>query len=219
MPIRVLLADDHELVREGLQKLLEAELDIRVVGEASDGLEVVQKVDELEPDIVLMDISMPVADGIAATREILRRRPQTGIIILTMHKEDGHAVRAVQAGARGYILKSVNAAQLVAAIRAVQNGASLVVDAMTMTKVLADYRRLAATSESSEGMAGLTMTELSILQLLAAGASNKEIAAKMGIATSTVKNRLTTLFAKVDVQDRTQAAIFALRNGLVPEAQ
>ncbi|MCL5264134.1 MAG: response regulator transcription factor [Chloroflexi bacterium] len=216
MRIKVLLADDHGLVREGLRKLLEIEPDIRVVGEASDGLEVLEMVDKLEPDVVLMDINMPVADGIAATREIVQRRPETGVIVLTMHKEDGHAVRAVQAGARGYLLKSAKAAELVSAIRAVHKGASLV-DPMMMTKVLAEFRRMAEETSSQEGLAGLTETELGILRLLAAGASNKEIAKKMGLANSTVKNKLTVLFGKIDVADRTQAAIFALKHGLVLE--
>ncbi len=216
MRIKVLLADDHGLVREGLRKLLEIEPDIRVVGEASDGLEVLEMVDKLEPDVVLMDINMPVADGIAATREIVQRRPETGVIVLTMHKEDGHAVRAVQAGARGYLLKSAKAAELVSAIRAVHKGASLV-DPMMMTKVLAEFRRMAEETSSQEGLAGLTETELGILRLLAAGASNKEIAKKMGLANSTVKNKLTVLFGKIDVVDRTQAAIFALKHGLVLE--
>ncbi len=216
MPIKVLLADDHGLFREGLRKLIEIEPDIRVVGEACDGLEVLNMVEEFEPDVVLMDINMPVADGIAATREIVRRRPETGIIVLTMHKEDGHAVRAVQAGARGYLLKSAKAAEVVGAIRAVAKGASLV-DPMMMTKVLAEFRRIAAESGPQDGLAGLTETELGILRLLAAGASNKEIAKKMGLANSTVKNKLTVLFGKVDVADRTQAAIFALKHGLVPE--
>lgn len=218
MPIKVLLADDHGLFREGLRKLIEIEPDIRVVGEASDGLEVLSMIDELEPDVVLMDINMPVADGIAATREIVRRRPNTGIIVLTMHKEDGHVVRAVQAGARGYLLKSAKAAEVVGAIRAVARGASLV-DPMMMTKVLAEFRRIAAESGAQDGLAGLTETELGILRLLAAGASNKEIARKMGLANSTVKNKLTVLFGKIDVADRTQAAIFALKHGLVSEEE
>ncbi len=214
MPINVLLADDHGLVREGLRKLLEIEPDIRVVGEASDGLEALKMVDELSPDVVVMDISMPVADGIAATREIVRRRPETRVIVLTMHTEDGHAVRAIQAGARGYLLKNTKATEVLSAIRAVHKGASLV-DPMMMTKVLAEFRRITEESGSQDGLAGLTETELSILRLLAAGASNKEVARKMGLANSTVKNKLTVLFSKIDVADRTQAAIFALKHGLV----
>lgn len=218
MPIKVLIADDHGLVREGLRRLLETELDIRVVGEACDGIEVLEMVDALEPDVVLMDINMPIADGIAATREIAQRRPETAVIVLTMHKEDGHAVRAVQAGARGYLLKNAKVTELVGAIRAVHKGASLV-DPMMMTKVLAEFRRMAVATGTSEGLAGLTEAELDILRLLAAGASNKEIAKDLGMANSTVKNKLTVLFGKIDVADRTQAAIFALRNGLVSEAE
>ncbi len=218
MPIKVLLADDHGLVREGLRRLLETEPDIRVVGEAADGLEVLKMVDDLQPNVVLMDINMPVADGIAATREIGRKYPDTGVIVLTMHKEDGHAVRAIQAGARGYLLKNAKAAELISAIRAVDKGASLV-DPMMMTKVLAEFRRMATETGTQDGLAGLSETELGILRLLAAGASNKEIAKKMGLANSTVKNKLTVLFSKIDVVDRTQAAIFALKRGLVPETE
>ncbi len=216
MPIKVLLADDHGLVREGLRKILEIEADLRVVGEAADGLEVLRMVDELAPSVVLMDINMPVADGIAATREIVRKHPNTGVIILTMHKEDAHAVRAIQAGARGYLLKSAKASELVSAIRAVDKGASLV-DPMMMTKVLDEFRRMAKETGAQDGLAGLSETELDILRLLAAGASNKEVAKKLGLANSTVKNKLTVLFSKIDVADRTQAAIFALKRGLVPE--
>lgn len=215
MAIKVLLADDHNLFREGLRKLIEIEPDIRVVGEASDGHQVLKMVQELEPDVVLMDINMPITDGIAATGEIIRRRPNTGVIVLTMHKEDGHVVRAVQAGARGYLLKNAKAAEVVGAIRAVAKGASLV-DPMMMTKVLAEFRRISAESGAQDGLAGLTKSEIEILRLLASGASNKEIARKMGIANSTVKNKLTVLFGKIDVADRTQAAIFALKHGLVP---
>lgn len=216
MSINVLLADDHGLIREGLRRMLEIEPDIRVVGEASDGLEVLEKVDELHPDVVVMDISMPVADGIAATREIVRRRPETHVIVLTMHKEDGHAVRAIQAGARGYLLKNTKSSEVLNAIRAVHRGASLV-DPMMMTKLLTEFRRIAVESGSQDTLAGLTESELVILRLLAAGSSNKEVARKMGLANSTVKNKLTVLFSKIDVADRTQAAVFAIKHGLVTE--
>lgn len=217
MHIRVLIADDHSLFREGLKQLIEMESDIRVVGFAPDGIEVLRMVDELNPDVVLMDISMPIADGISATREILNRRPETNIIVLTMHKEDGHVVRAIQAGARGYLLKNAKASEVLASIRAVNRGASLV-DPMMMTKLLAEFRRISRESGAPDGIGGLTETELCILRLLASGASNKEIARKMGLAASTVKNKLSVLFDKIDAEDRTQAAIFALRHGLVAES-
>ncbi len=217
MSINVLLADDHGLIREGLRRILEIEPDIRVVGEACDGLDVLEKVDELHPDVVIMDISMPVADGIAATREIVRKSPQTNVIVLTMHKEDGHAVRAIQAGARGYLLKNTKSSEVLNAIRAVHRGASLV-DPMMMTKLLTEFRRMTVESGSQDTLAGLTESELSILRLLAAGASNKEVARKMGLANSTVKNKLTVLFSKIDVADRTQAAVFALKHGLVTDS-
>lgn len=216
MAIKVLLSDDHGLFREGMRKLLEMDHDIKVVGEASDGLEALKMVDELEPDVILMDINMPTVDGVAATREILRKRPNVGVIILTMHKEDGHAIRAVQAGARGYLLKSARATDVALAIRAVSKGASLV-DPMMMTKVLSEFRRMSIDAGGQDGLAGLTESELDILRLLASGASNKEIAKDMGLANSTVKNKLTVLFGKIDVVDRTQAAIFAMKHGLIAQ--
>jgi len=213
MPIKVLLADDHGLVREGLKKLIEEESDIRVVGEASDGFEVLEMAAELKPDVILMDINMPVTDGVEATREVLRRLPDTRVIVVTMHNEDSHAVRAIQAGARGYLLKNSKSSEIVAAIRAVYRGASLV-DPMMMTKVLAEFRRVTAQSGTGDGLCGLTEAEMSILKLLTGGASNKEIARRMGLANSTVKNKLSVLFSKIDASDRTQAAIFALRHGI-----
>jgi DNA-binding NarL/FixJ family response regulator len=214
--INVLLADDHDLFRQGLRQLLELERDIRVVGEAGDGLQVQEMVEELEPDVVLMDINMPVADGVSATREILRTRPQTGIIILTMYREDGYVFQAIRVGARGYLLKSANSSEVVAAVRAVAKGASLLDPEMT-TKVLREFRRLAQRVGPEEGLGGLSETEIKLLRLVASGLSNKEIAAELSFAESTVKNKLSLLFEKIQASDRTQAAIYAITHGLLPD--
>ena len=214
-PIKVVLADDHSLFRQGLRVLLEAERDIKVVAEVSTGLDVQTAVMETDPDVVLMDISMPVADGVSATREILRQKPDVGVIILTMHQEDGHLFQAVRAGARGYLLKTSKSADVVAAVRAVHAGASLMDPAMT-AKVLDEFVRLSERVGPAEGMGALTETEMKLLRLVAAGLSNREIADKLCYAERTIKNRLSVLFEKINVRDRTQAAVYAITHGVLP---
>lgn len=214
-PIKVVLADDHSLFRQGLRVLLEVERDIKVVAEVSTGLDVQKAVMETDPDVVLMDISMPVADGVSATREILRQKPDVGVIILTMHQEDGHLFQAVRAGARGYLLKTSKSADVVAAVRAVHAGASLMDPSMT-AKVLDEFVRLSERAGPAEGIGALTETEMKLLRLVAAGLSNREIADKLCYAERTIKNRLSVLFEKINVRDRTQAAVYAITHGVLP---
>lgn len=211
--ISVLLVDDHVLFRQALRHLLETEQDIRIVGEASDGSQVEQLVEEERPDVVVMDISMPAIDGIAATQILRDKYPSLGIIVLTMFAEDSQVIRAIRAGADGYLLKNIESGRVVDAIRAVSRGES-VVDPELATKVLNEFRRLSDV-DGYNNIAGLTEREISLLQLVANGLSNKEIAAELGLAESTVKNRLSILFQKLDVKDRTQAAIYAMTHGLV----
>ena len=211
--ISVLLVDDHVLFRQALRHLLETEQDIRVVGEASDGSQVEQLVEEQHPDVVVMDISMPAIDGIAATQILRDKYPSLGIIVLTMFAEDSQVIRAIRAGADGYLLKNIESGKVVDAIRAVARGES-VVDPELATKVLNEFRRLSDV-DGYNNIAGLTEREVSLLQLVANGLSNKEIATELGLAESTVKNRLSILFQKLDVKDRTQAAIYAMTHGLV----
>ncbi|MFW6074948.1 MAG: response regulator [Chloroflexota bacterium] len=211
--ISVLLVDDHVLFRQALRHLLEAERDIRVVDEAGDGSAVEGLVEEHQPDVVVMDISMPAIDGITATQILRESYPNLGIIILTMFAEDSQVIRAIRAGADGYLLKNIESSKVVDAIRAVSRGES-VVDPELATKVLNEFRRM-SDSEGYSNIAGLTDREVSLLQLVAAGLSNKEIANELGLAESTVKNRLSILFQKLDVKDRTQAAIYAMTHGLV----
>lgn len=214
--IRVLLADDHQLFRQGLRQLLEMEPDIEVVGEVGDGLKVDEAVEELKPDVVLMDINMPTVDGVAATRAIVRRNPEIGVIVLTMYKEDSYVFQAIRAGARGYLLKSASSSEVVEAVRAVYRGASLL-DPMMTTKVLKEFRRLSESAGVDDGLGGLTETEIKILKLVAAGLSNRDIARELNFAESTVKNKLSVLFEKINVEDRTQAAIYAITHGIMPE--
>ncbi len=215
--IRVVLADDHQLFRQGLKALLEMERGISVVAEASDGLEVQRVATEHEADIVLMDINMPIVDGLSATRELLRARPDTGVIILSMHHEEGHVFQALRAGARGYLLKTSRVSEVASAVRAVASGLSLL-DPSVTTSVVSEFRRMSSKQTPEDGLGQLTETEVKILQHVAAGMSNKEIAARLSLAESTVKNRLSVLFEKIGVLDRTQAAIYAITHGIAPTA-
>ena len=210
----MLLADDHQLMRQGVRRILEGESDIQVVGEASDGLEVQKMAHELQPDVILMDVSMGIVDGISATRELLRRAPWMKIVMLTMHGHDGHLFQALQAGATGYILKTAGADQILSAVRAAAGGS--VIAPSLAGKVLSEFRRMASKLDVESGLGQLTETEMQILQLVASGRSNKEIASKMVLAESSVKNRLSVLFQKINVADRTQAAIYAITHGLAP---
>ena len=213
--IRVLLADDHQLLRQGVRRLLEGELGIQVVGEASDGLEVQRMAKELQPDVILMDVSMGVVDGISATRQLLRESPWLKIVMLTMHSQDGHLFQALQAGAIGYILKTAGADQVLGAVRAAAAGGSVIAPSLA-GKVINEFRRMASKLDVDDGLGQLSETEMQILQLVASGLSNKEIATKLALAESTVKNRLSVMFQKINVADRTQAAIYAIKHGLAP---
>jgi DNA-binding NarL/FixJ family response regulator len=210
--IRVVLADDHVLFRQALRYLLESESDIRVVGEADDGAAAIELVAHYLPDVIVLDISMPAIDGITAAQQLRQTYPQLGIIMLTMFAEDAHVIRAIRAGADGYLLKNIESKRVVEAIRAVARGESII-DPELASKVMNEFRRL---SDIQDGVnvAGLTDRELALLQLVANGLSNKEIAEELGLAESTVKNRLSILFQKLDVKDRTQAAIYAMTHGL-----
>lgn len=213
--IRVLLADDHQLFREGLKRLLESERDMQVLAEANNGLDVQRMVGELHPDVVLMDVSMAIIDGISATREIVRQWPDVKVVILSMHAEEGHLFQALQAGAAGYVLKSAGADQVLTALRAAASGGALIAPSLT-GKVLVEFRRMASKMGVEDGLGQLSDVEMRLLQLIASGLSNKEIANRLSFAESTVKNRLSVLFQKIDVADRTQAAIYAITHGLAP---
>jgi DNA-binding NarL/FixJ family response regulator len=213
--IRVVLADDHQLFRQGLRRLLEPELDIQVVGEANDGQEAQRVVKELQPDVVLMDVSMAVVDGISATREISRQWPDVKVVVLSMHAEEEHLFQALQAGAAGYVLKTAQAEQVVAAVREAASGGAVIAPGLT-NKILAEFRRMATKLGPDNPGGELTAVELRLLQLVASGLSNKEIATRLCFAESTVKNRLSVVFHKIGVADRTQAAIYAITQGLAP---
>lgn len=211
--ITVLIADDHKMFRQGLRMLFEMEPDIKIVGEARDGLEVQTLARQLDPDIILMDINMPGADGVEATRQILNERPETAIIILTMFREDEHVFQAIRAGAKGYVLKDADSLEVVKAIRTVAAGASVLDPEMT-GKVFNQFKLLAEVNEKNN-REGLTDRELEILTLIAEGASNREIGDRLYLSEKTIKNYVTSIFQKLQMNDRTQAAVYALQHGLI----
>ena len=210
--IRVVVADDHALIREGLTKLLELEDDIEVLGEAGDGQGAINLARRYQPDVILMDINMPVTDGITATRVIKREMPHTRIIALTVY-EDEQVVEMVKAGVSAYILKDVAAQELMTTIRRGMEG-----DVFIHPRVASRVVKELAT-ERRRYESRLTRREKDILDLVVKGNSNKEIAGLLYISEKTVKNHLTNIFRKLSVKDRTQAAVYALKNGLVKYEQ
>ena len=210
--IRILLADDHALFRQGLKSLLETEDDLRVIGEAQTGREAVRYAADTKPDVILMDIQMPELDGVKATQSILEINPNANVIILTMYRQDSYVFEAVKAGARGYLLKDVDSTALIAAIHQIYEGGTLL-DPEMAKNVLEDFR-VKKESLPDENRGDLTEREAAILRLLAQGSSNQEIALKLNISEKTVRNRLSEIFAKLQLNNRTQAALYAIREGL-----
>lgn len=211
MTVRVLLADDHRMFRQGLREMIERKPDFEVVGEAGTGTEALAMIERLHPDIVLLDIQMPELNGVAVAQELARQRSPIKIVMLTMYREDQQLVDAIQAGARGYLLKDADADELIAVLTRVQRGESAIDPALT-THMFDAIRRLSA-KESDVG--ALTERERDILQLLAAGHDNKTIAVRLHLSEKTVGNRLSEIFAKLGVANRTQAALVAVQRGLI----
>jgi DNA-binding NarL/FixJ family response regulator len=211
MPIRILIVDDHSVVRQGLRMFLGLDPDLEIIGEAQDGAEALQKVRELKPDVVLMDLLMPVMDGITAIGAIRRETQDVEVIALTSVLEDASVVGAVRAGAIGYLLKDTQADELCRAIKAAAAG-----QVQLSPKAAARLMREVRAPESPEA---LTERETDVLRLLAQGQSNKEIARELNIGEKTVKTHVSNVLGKLGVQSRTQAALYAVRIGLVPAEQ
>jgi len=214
--ISVLLVDDHVLMREGLRQLFTLEEDIEVVGEAVDGTEGLQKIRQLCPDIVLMDIHMPGADGITITRQVVQEFPATAVIILSMYQQNEQILQAMKSGAKGYLLKTASVRMVAEAIRTVRAGGVFVAPEMT-NMIVKEYRRLSEVAPSHQNIEVLQTKEIEIVRYVAMGMSNKEISERLAYSEKTVKNYLSTIFQKLHLRDRTQVAIFALRHGLLPD--
>jgi DNA-binding NarL/FixJ family response regulator len=210
--IRVLIVDDHRIVRQGLRHVCELADGLTVVGEAADGREAIRLARQLQPDVILMDINMPTLDGVQATSHIVEANPSARVIILTMYRQDRYVFEAIKAGARGYLLKDVDEQDLVAAIRAVYRGEALINPSLAV-KLLDEFRRLSQMADEAEDTENLTPGEMGVLRLVAQGADNKAIAEQLALSERTVANRLSTVYEKLHVNNRTQAALVALRRG------
>ena len=214
--IRLLIVDDQRLMREGLRTLLELEPDLLVAGEAGDGQEALQQYASLQPDVVLMDIRMPVMDGVEATRRLRLDYPHARVIILTTFDDDTYVFDGLRAGALGYLLKDVSGDELAEAIRQVAKGGALI-EPSVARKVLAEFARLPQPvgQPRSDQAHSLSERELEILRLLAQGASNRQIASQLFLAEGTVKNYISNILDKLGVEDRTQAALRSRDLGII----
>lgn len=210
--VRVLIADDQTLFREGIKDLLENEKIVEVVGEAADGNEVVRQAKKLKPDVILMDIKLPYLDGVAATRLIRKECPNTNVLILSSFEDEAHVMESIQAGANGYLSKMLPAVELVNALKAFAND-GVMIPQQVMGKLIAGLRQMGNGGSSSP--VALTKTEIRALVFLGSGLSNKEIAAKMDCSVKTIKNHLNAIFQKLEVSNRTEAVVKGIEMGLI----
>jgi DNA-binding NarL/FixJ family response regulator len=215
--IRVLLADDHELFREGLANILNAQPDFEVVGEASDGLEVLVKARRLTPDLILMDIGMPGCDGVEATQRVKDELPDIIIVMLTVRNEDEKLFEAIKIGAQGYLLKSIRSRELLSMLRGAVRGEAAITPALG-GRMLEEFRRLSrqAPAVPEDEVTTLTHREQEVLSLVAQGATDKEIAETLVISIHTVKTHMRNILSKLHLGHRHEAALYALREGLIP---
>ncbi len=219
--IKVLLADDQDIIRTGLTIILNHQPDIEVLGQAADGLEAIDLAQKLQPDVILMDIKMPRLNGIQATRQIMTALPKTQIIILTTYDTDDWVFDGIRAGAIGYLLKDASGDNLADAVRGALRGESQI-DPTVARKVLREFQQVSAhrsaapqPSAEEEPLERLTDREEEVIKLLAAGLANKEIAQHLSLSEGTVKNHISAILAKLHANDRTQAVLTALKRGLV----
>ena len=210
--IRVLLADDHALVREGTRRLLETENDVEVVAEAASGEEAVEATKRLHPDIAIMDIAMPGMGGIEATRTIKVSCPETAVLVLSAYDDEPYLMKLLEVGAAGFLLKSVHGRELISAIRAVSRGESVLQPSIAEKIML----RMSSQTETQQSMTDLlSEREFEVLRLAARGLPNKEIARRLGLSIRTVHSHLANIFMKMQVGSRTEAVLLALRQGLI----
>ncbi len=213
-PITVLIVDDHAVVRQGVRAALEARSEFAVVGEAESGAEAVRRATETVPDVVLMDLLMPDMDGVEATRQIKRLSPRTQVVVLTSHHEDDHIFPALRAGAISYLLKSVKIEELAGAIQGAARGEATL-HPRVAARVVEELQGAGQSRQAPRPFAELTDREMEILKLIAQGLSNAEIMGRLVISENTVKGHVSNILSKLHLADRTQAAVYAWREGLV----
>jgi DNA-binding NarL/FixJ family response regulator len=217
--IRVLLADDQALVRSGFQMILASQPEIEVVGEAEDGRQAIDLAYRVGPDVILMDVRMPVVDGLEATRRLVELGTTARILILTTFDLDEYVYAAIRAGASGFLLKDVHPAQLVDAIRVVAAGDALLAPTVTRRLLERFAETLPTPEERAPALATLTERELDVLRLLSSGLSNAEIAERLFLGETTVKTHVSSMLRKLDLRDRVQAVVLAYETGLVRPAR
>ena len=213
-PVKVLIVDDHTVVRDGLTAVLGRQRDFTVVGEASNGLQAVEWAREVQPDVILMDLRMPELDGVEAMRRIRAENPEVKFIVLTTYDSDEYIFDAIEAGAKGYLLKDASREELFQAVLAVHRGESLIQPGVA-AKVLDRFAQLTRQSAQATTFALLSEREVEVLRLMAGGAANKQIASELSISESTVKTHVANIFQKLDVNHRTEAVTQALQRGII----
>jgi two-component system response regulator NreC len=214
--IRLLIADDHTIVRTGIRLLLSSQEDIEVVGEASDGWEAVEKTRELAPDIILMDLTMPDLNGFEATRRIREQSPETKVLALTMHENERYIFQVIHAGASGYVVKGASPEELLEAIRTVHRGQNYLSAAVTRA-ILDDYVKRAREGKEPEAYDGLTSREREVLRLVGKGLTSKEIAEALYLSPHTVERHKANIMEKLNLHSRRELIRYALRKGLIRE--
>jgi two-component system response regulator DegU len=222
MKTRIVIIDDHQLFREGIKRILQFEENFEVVAEGADGSEAIALVEKYRPDIVIMDINMPNTNGVEATRQLIETYPDTKVVVLSIHDDENYVMHALQTGAIGYLLKEMDADTLVEAVKVVAEGGSYLHPKVTHN-LIKEYRRLAAGKNEQEETKSeiclplhlLTRRECEVLQLLADGKSNRGISEALFISEKTVKNHVSNILQKLNVNDRTQAVVVAIKNGWV----
>ena len=211
MAVKIMIADDHSMIREGLKNLLELDGDIQVIAEAVDGEDCLEKLQLVKPDVLLLDINMPKKNGLEVLKSLKSRRSKLKVLVLTVHNEIEYLMKAVDIGVNGYVLKDSESAELKKAIFTVADGETYIQPSL----IPALNAKMIETNKDAEKIKSLTKRELDVLKLLAVGMYNKEVGKRLEISERTVKNHVSNIFKKLGVTDRTQAAVFAIRNNLV----